>query len=236
MFSEEFPHSELRLPGKVLAECFAAFAVFLPGLGSETLVLCDPEAFKLRFPCPLVPKAFFPHFGVGSEYPDLEIQSLFGTSWSTSQGTGFHGTTDWFGFDSLNSPFGSLLHFGQRTACQIARLSCPVGNQLPILLPQPWPSQRVFRLVLHGVTRGFPELSLPRFEAVLELSGMVVLDLPPMSRCDPGVSKPWEFPPFWSVDSLARAALSNYEPVSDSASSVLAESARFSAGLPRGVE
>ena len=69
------------------------------------------------------------------------------------------------------------------------------------------------------------------------------------SRCDPGVSKPWEFPPFWIVDSLSnceirrflssclclfaffRAALSNCKPASDPASSALAESAGFSAGF-----
>ena len=58
-----FNGPDSRLPGKFSTECFAAFVVFLPGLGSEILVRCDPEATKLRFPCPFVPEALLPHFG-----------------------------------------------------------------------------------------------------------------------------------------------------------------------------
>ena len=58
-----FNGPDSRLPGKFSTECFAAFVVFLPGLGSEILVRCDPEATKLRFPCPFVPEALLPRFG-----------------------------------------------------------------------------------------------------------------------------------------------------------------------------
>ena len=58
-----FNGPDSRLPGKVSTKCFAAFVVFLPGLGSEILVHGDPQATELRFPCPFVPEALLPHFG-----------------------------------------------------------------------------------------------------------------------------------------------------------------------------